>query len=357
MADHNLPTNTTLYSLVLQYLRDLISDVAKMYDGTTTSNIPVGAKGYNSTNNKFQQWNGTAWVNLGFHTAIDNHINDPLLHASVPIGASIDYHGTVAPTGFLLEDGSAVSRTTYASLFTVLGTTHGSGDGSTTFNLPDSRGRSYVARTAGGVTSTMGYKFGSLDHTHSTPAHQHTVPSHNHGLANHTHSVAAHTHLQAAHLHIVYGHFHDTLGSGATIAVSNPSGDHNHQMQTRIGGSASIDSSAGGDFVLGANEGAGTQDNKLTRVDTTPRHVHNHSDFSGTVGNASGGISGDVNQWTDAGTSGAVSTGSGGGGNTGSPSVGFTDLTIAFSTSGLEGGGTTGTANHACIVATRIIKY
>lgn len=61
---------------------------------------------------------------------------------SVPIGSSIPWNGTLSnlPTGFLNEDGSAVSRTTYASLFAVIGTINGVGDLSTTFNLPDTRG-------------------------------------------------------------------------------------------------------------------------------------------------------------------------------------------------------------------------
>ena len=56
-------------------------------------------------------------------------------------GTIIPYGGSSAPSGFLLCDGSAVSRTTYATLFGVIGTTFGSGDGSTTFNVPDLRGR------------------------------------------------------------------------------------------------------------------------------------------------------------------------------------------------------------------------
>jgi microcystin-dependent protein len=58
-----------------------------------------------------------------------------------PAGSILAFGGTVAPTGYLLCDGSAVSRTTYADLFAVIGTAFGSGNGSTTFNLPDFRGR------------------------------------------------------------------------------------------------------------------------------------------------------------------------------------------------------------------------
>jgi microcystin-dependent protein len=59
----------------------------------------------------------------------------------VPTGVYMPYGGTSAPAGWLLCYGQAVSRTTYAALFTAIGTAYGSGDGSTTFNVPDLRGR------------------------------------------------------------------------------------------------------------------------------------------------------------------------------------------------------------------------
>lgn len=58
-----------------------------------------------------------------------------------PAGVVLPFAGSTAPTGWLLCFGQAVSRTTFASLFTALGTTYGAGDGSTTFALPDLRGR------------------------------------------------------------------------------------------------------------------------------------------------------------------------------------------------------------------------
>ena len=53
-----------------------------------------------------------------------------------PVGSIKPFAGTTVPDGYLLCDGSAISRTTYAALFAVIGTTYGTGDGSTTFNLP-----------------------------------------------------------------------------------------------------------------------------------------------------------------------------------------------------------------------------
>lgn len=60
---------------------------------------------------------------------------------SLPVGTMMPYGGTSAPTGFMLCDGSAISRATYSDLYTAIGDAFGEGDGSTTFNLPDMRGR------------------------------------------------------------------------------------------------------------------------------------------------------------------------------------------------------------------------
>jgi microcystin-dependent protein len=65
----------------------------------------------------------------------------------VPVGVIMPYGGSAAPTGTLLCFGQAVSRTTYALLFAVLGTTFGAGDGVTTFNLPDLRGVALVGKS------------------------------------------------------------------------------------------------------------------------------------------------------------------------------------------------------------------
>jgi len=61
---------------------------------------------------------------------------------AIPLGSSIDYWGATAPSShFVLAYGQAISRTTYSTLFSLFSTTYGTGDGSTTFNVPDLRGR------------------------------------------------------------------------------------------------------------------------------------------------------------------------------------------------------------------------
>lgn len=74
---------------------------------------------------------------------------------TLPTGAMIDFAGSSAPSGFLLCDGSPVSRFTYGTLFGIISTTWGAGDGSTTFNVPDSRNRVSVGKGTGTKVATF----------------------------------------------------------------------------------------------------------------------------------------------------------------------------------------------------------
>lgn len=95
----------------------------------------------------------------------------------VPTGVLLPHGGGSAPTGFLLCDGAAVSRTTYADLFGVIAELFGVGDGSTTFNVPDTQGKIPVGKGASGVTN-IGDTGGEQTHTLSEneiPAHYHQI--------------------------------------------------------------------------------------------------------------------------------------------------------------------------------------
>ena len=108
------------------------------------------------------------------HTAAASSLDDS------PKGTSIQGYWTSAPSGYLLENGAAVSRSTYAGLFAVIGTTYGSGNGSTTFNVPDSRGQLGVIKNdALGILDEMGEKYGAKSVTLTIaqlPSHTHQVP-------------------------------------------------------------------------------------------------------------------------------------------------------------------------------------
>lgn len=85
----------------------------------------------------------------------------------VPTGSVHAYAGATAPSGYLFCDGSAVSRTTYASLFSVIGVFYGVGDGSTTFNVPNLKGSVIVGVDAGQTEFTpLGRTGGAKTHTH-----------------------------------------------------------------------------------------------------------------------------------------------------------------------------------------------
>lgn len=138
--------------------------------------------------------------------------------SGVPVGTVIDFAGTVAPTNYLLCYGQAVSRTDYADLFAIISTTYGSGNGSTTFNLPDCRGRVVAGKDdMGGVSANrltdqsggvdgdvLGDTGGSEAHTLTTAQ----IPSHDHGGA--TGSAGSHTHTT-------------TLGAVGVGGSDNPS--------------------------------------------------------------------------------------------------------------------------------------
>jgi microcystin-dependent protein len=104
------------------------------------------------------------------------------------------YAGAATPTGYLLCDGKAVSRSTYSLLFAAIGSSYGAGDNSTTFNLPDFRGRALVGYDSTQTEfNTLGKKGGAKS------------------IVQQNNQVGAHAHTTAAHTHRVIG---STAGSG-----------------------------------------------------------------------------------------------------------------------------------------------
>jgi len=118
------------------------------------------------------------------------------------VGEIVDYAGSSAPSLWLLAFGQAISRTTYSSLFAAISTTFGSGDGSTTFNVPDYRGRVGVGKdnmggsTAGRITAAgcgiTGTTLGAVGGAETVTISTAQLPSHSHSNSlndpGHTHS-------------------------------------------------------------------------------------------------------------------------------------------------------------------------
>ena len=119
----------------------------------------------------------------GLNSSVTNLNNS--LNNIIPAGVISMYGGSTVPSGWLICDGRAVSRTTYSRLFSAIGTTYGAGNGSTTFNLPNLKGRVPVG------LDTSQTEFNSLGKTGGEKKHTLTVnemPSHNHVMNNSSYS-------------------------------------------------------------------------------------------------------------------------------------------------------------------------
>jgi microcystin-dependent protein len=119
--------------------------------------------------------------------------------SAVPSGAVFYFAMTSAPTGYLSCDGSAVSRTTYADLYTAIGDTFGAGDGSTTFNLPDLRGEFVRGYNSAGSGKDSGRSFGSQQDD--------AITEHNHYIARNSSGSGGSSYLSTSSLLAGYYNF------------------------------------------------------------------------------------------------------------------------------------------------------
>jgi len=158
-----------------------------VYDGTqfqliSTSGVDIGS-GILTGNNTFTGTNTFSGTLAS--TGTFTHDGGTV----IPVGTIQMFAGSSEPTGWHFLDGEAISRTTYAACFTVLSTTYGAGDGSTTFNLPDMRGRMALGVGQGltaegggtGTNRTLGATGGKEAHT--LTAAQSGLPAHTHLLS------------------------------------------------------------------------------------------------------------------------------------------------------------------------------
>ena len=127
----------------------------------TTAQRPTPATGdirFNTTLTQFEGYNGSAWGEIA---------------NGVPAGSVFSFATSTVPSGYLECNGAAVSRSTYASLFSAISTTWGVGDGSSTFNLPDLRGQ-FVRGWDNSAGVDSGRSFASSQ-TDQNKQHNHTA--------------------------------------------------------------------------------------------------------------------------------------------------------------------------------------
>lgn len=158
----------------------------------------------------------------------------------VPAGVVQAYAGSTAPKGWLLCDGTAVSRTIYSRLFAVTGTTYGAGDTTTTFNLPDCTGRTIFGKEASetrittAISGVNGGTLGAVGGSESLHGHTHTGT---------TSSDGAHTHTNTAINSTGTGAGLTTPGTnqtdGSENAATSSDGAHTHTFTSASTGAGS----------------------------------------------------------------------------------------------------------------------
>lgn len=177
----------------------------------------------------------------------------PSLETVMPVGSVIQTARVSAPGGWLLCQGQLISRTTYAALFNAIGTTYGIGDGSTTFSLPDLRGRVPVGQNASTFSS-----LGSTGGAEAVTLTESQIPSHTHTTPNHSHTFSGTTSTGGSHTHTIYGALINR-GTGAQFREltesSNPSqnnvasaaaGDHSHTYSGTTSNASPTTNATGG---------------------------------------------------------------------------------------------------------------
>jgi microcystin-dependent protein len=180
-----------------------------------------------------------------FYTAVTN---------TVPAGSIQMWATATAPSGYVLCNGVAISRTTYSTLFSVIGTTFGVGDGSTTFNVPNYTNRmpygTTVGATGGAATTTL-IEANLPSHTHTFSANtggMNANVTHSHGITDPTHdhqyfydflSSTGTANSVAANSGISPLSAHTTGFSSTGITINSSNIDHGHAVSGTTGGTGS----------------------------------------------------------------------------------------------------------------------
>jgi microcystin-dependent protein len=199
----NKPTSATMDVADLVLVLKTDNTLAKSRFDTITNSVASTLPLADATKNgALRQVSGVASDYVGG----DNNCHP--LTTILPPGMLVDYASASIPTGWLLCDGRAISRTVFVNLFAAIGTVFGIGDGSTTFNIPNFAGRHAVM--TGGSIPALGGTGGAATINLTTaqlPSHTHTITDqqHSHATVAHTHSDNGHTHSYTTPQGAVFG--------------------------------------------------------------------------------------------------------------------------------------------------------
>lgn len=181
-------------------------------------------------------------------------------------GTVLDFAGTAAPNGWLLCYGQTVSRTTYAGLFAAIGTTFGTGDGSTTFVLPDCRGRVHAGKddmggTAASRLTTAGSSVDGATLGASGGAETHTLTAAEMPAHTHANTLSDPTHAHANTLtDPTHAHPYQAANAGAGNAAGNPGGYANASTTSPAATGITINNAGAATGITINNVSAGTGD-------------------------------------------------------------------------------------------------
>lgn len=274
-------------------LQNLAAQLLLRADGSNspTANLPM---------NNFKHTNVAAAVDPTDYARYDQVLG------VTPPGIILAYSGSTAPSGWLVCDGSAVSRATYSALNAVYsadGYPYGNGNGTTTFNIPDLR-RRYIAGkgssdtlgfTEGGNNTGTTYASRSMSHSHDVPGHYHST-------------TGAGSSLTAA------GQSLSSTSKTVTGTVGGSDGTHDHDLRQEAGGGGTQVADAANIIELVASTvnayrnsnnhytGGGHGHSHSLAVDIS--HTHASSSVTGTIGKVTSGSNGDTDFSTNVSSTG-----------------------------------------------------
>lgn len=269
-------------------------------------------------------FDGENWIPTEFNSLADSWL---------PVGFMGMWGTDTPPPGWLICNGAAVSRTVYAALLLKIGTTYGSGDGSTTFNIPNLKQRFPLGKADSGTGVALGDTGGSIDHTHTVPAHHHAM-----GTGADLNITSSGTHTTAIdHDH---GSFTSGAGSAHNHGITDPGHTHSFSNDSPVNiagtanayqGATQTASNSIASQVTGIsinNESAHTHAVDVPAIvgnsASTGAHTHPAGNIAGKIGLVTGGVDGNAVMATGANnppfltvnfiiwTGGVIASGSGG---------------------------------------------